>query len=450
MDTDPDVETSAGIAPIITAINIDSQGKFAGDNISIIATVNDPDNDITAYDWYVSDGSFVNVTDKNVTWTTPDSGGIHTVSLTVTDSKGNSDTSSQTIDLEESTGTFQKFLSATYRRLYSESDMIVIDDYIYYYSAEDTGTGTSYRLKKIGLDGHEIWSKTYANFSTDWREISRILKTNDGNMILGVEGAIIKVDTEGNILWNFPKQNLYRFIELDNGNYFFIGAMIDNGGKPSYHILTPHGSLVEEGIFEFNYDVGFYDIVEGTSSNTFFVLAYVFNPDSPNTHSEIFEIDSSGNVLNAYDFPYNPRTNGRLFKESDGTYSAFFSNSVNTERQIDWINISDNGNIISSNTYSFNDYTEAFDIDQIANGGYLIAGASGTGSNSANSLIFKTNVSGEVVWNFSYGDTTDKLNFASSILELTTGHILISGSSYDFNESKIKNYLFRHNADGSL
>jgi len=446
----PDDEPAQGTNPSISSIHIESQGKFAGDDFSIIASVSDPDNDINDYEWSVSGGSFIKVTEENITWSSPEISGTYTINLTVTDAEGHSDSKSKIIDLEENSGTFQKFISATYRRLYSENDMIVIDDFIYYYSAEDTGTGTSYRLKKIGLDGNEIWTKSYAIFNTDWREISRILKTPDGNLILGIDGAIIKVDTDGNILWNYPNQNLYRFVALENGNYFFIGSMLDIEWKASFHILTPDGVLVDEGTIETNYDMALFDVVEGPSANTFFILAKVTNPDSPDNFSEVLHVDSSGNILNAYGFPFNSRTNGRLFKEADGSYSAFFSTYVDTNYRINRIHISNTGNLIINNSYIFNNYTEAFDVEQLANGGYLIAGTSGTGSNSSNSLIFRTDQSGEVVWDFKFGDNTDKLNFASSILELDNGQILVSGTTYDFNISRLKNYLYLYNEDGSL
>jgi len=193
-----------------------------------------------------------------------------------------------------------------------------------------------------------------------------------------------------------------------------------------------------------------FDVVEGPSANTFFILAKVTNPDSPDNFSEVLHVDSSGNILNAYGFPFNSRTNGRLFKEADGSYSAFFSTYVDTNYRINRIHISNTGNLIINNSYIFNNYTEAFDVEQLANGGYLIAGTSGTGSNSSNSLIFRTDQSGEVVWDFKFGDNTDKLNFASSILELDNGQILVSGTTYDFNISRLKNYLYLYNEDGSL
>lgn len=443
-----------GSAPIISSIFIDVNGKFAGDEISITATVDDPDNDIISYDWTVSGGKFSKVSNTNIKWLSPGNTGSYIIKLVITDSNNNVTSRTESIDLNLGPETFQKFVDASYSRGYSESEIVNIGSYIYFYSSESIGqSGTSYRLKKINQNGIELWTKVFGNFPNSNKRLIGMRKTPDGNLILGVSGAIIKVNTEGDILWTFNNQNLRNFVEMDNGNYFFIGAIFENEWKPAYHILTPEGVLVDEGIIKTNYSIyGLFDVVTGPNPNTFFVLARVSNPQNPDNISEILHINSTGVILNAFGFPYNPRTKGRLFRDFDGSYSAFYTTSYGFDKRINRINFTSNGVLLSDITYSFAQINSALDVEPLSQGGYLIAGTFGSNTSLSKSFILRTNQAGDIEWKVEYGTNSDLMDFTSSVLELEDGKIMASGSIYrpEISTNPVQVYLHKYHANGSL
>lgn len=448
-----DVTEQLNSAPVISSIFIDTDGKFAGDDISINAIVEDQDNDIVSYEWTVSTGSFDIISDTNIVWNSPLSEGVYNVSLKVTDSKNNTDVLSEEVSIDLSINTFQNLIDATYFRLFSESETVVINGYIYYYSAESIGTnGTAYRLKKIDQEGNVIWTNTYDEFPDSPRRISGMYKTPDNKLILKVGDGIIKVGTEGEVLWNFNDQNLRRFVEMENGNYFMLGSTYTTEWIPSYTILSPDGVLVKQGIIEAGYDIrSTYDIAIGPEPNTFFVLALVNNPETPITNNlEILRINSSGELLEAFDFRYAPGIKGRLFREDDGSYSAFYSPEIDFSNQINRIHITSTGSLIDKNTYTFENYNYAIDVERLAQGGYLIAGAFGTRFTNARSLFFRINQSGAIEWQKEYGMNTDVMDFASSILELEDGKIVVTGSVWLGSPNSVSSYIHKYNSDGSL
>ncbi len=439
--------------PVISSIFIDADGKFAGDDISINAIVEDQDNDIASYEWSVSTGSFDIKSDTNIIWNSPLSEGEYTITLKVTDSKNNVDVLSQEVSLDLSVNTFQNLIDATYFRLFSESQTVAINGYIYYYSAESIGAyGTAYRLKKIDQEGNEIWTNTYDEFPSSTIKIGGMYKTPDNNIILKVGDGIIKVDSEGEILWHFDDQSLRRFVEMENGNYFMLGSTYTTEWIPSYTILSPDGALVKQGIIEAGYDIrSTYDIAIGPEPNTFFVLALVNNPETPIINNfEIIHINSSGVLLEAFDFPDGPGIKGRLFREDDGSYSAFYSPEIGFSNQINRIHITSTGSLINENTYTFDNYNYAIDVERLAQGGYLIAGAFGSRYFNARSLFFRINQSGAIEWQKEFGTNTDVMDFASSILELEDGKIIVTGSVWLGSPNSVSSYMHKYNSDGSL
>lgn len=450
------IEESKGKPPVILSLEANLEGKFAGDEITIVATTSDPDMDIKNYDWTVSEGSFEKVSDTKITWNSPQSENNHTIELTVTDSEDHRTTDSLEISLEIKQQTFQKIIDASYNFHHSSSNIVVIDDFVYFYSSERNGFGSARRLKKFDLDGNEIWTKTYENTPDKRLSIGKdLFKTPDNNLMVGIYGETLKIDTDGNILWSFPNGNIYNFEETENGNYLFTGSKDIGGWKPHYFLISPNGELIREGVIEKpNYDIyGVYSIVKGPTANTYFVLAGISDPEHPEIQSEVLHIDSDGAILSTtIRFEYVPRFLSRLFKETDGSYTFFFNPEENSRLPITQINFSDSGEILSTNDHSFDNTTRAYDIEQLKEGGYLLAGLFGPNEGGTKSLIFKTTISGDIEWNIEFGDYTFAADFAYSIQELNNGQFLVSGSTLvrTVVDDPLKVYLHKYNVDGSL
>jgi hypothetical protein len=451
-------EENAGSPPVISSLSIDINNHFAGDELIINATVNDIDKDIISYDWTVSEGSFEKISNFNIKWKSPEKEDTYTITLKVTDSKNHTTSKSESIELNERPDTFQKIINAHYFRLFSDSRIEEIDGFLYYYSGETGSTqsnGNYFKLKKIDLKGNEIWTKTYATFLGAYtKNIDVMFKTSDGNLILGTYDEIIKVNTEGEILWTYSDPNIRKFIELDNGNYLFLSSITyDNWIWHTMLVtLTPDGVEVEKKIIELEKIRSSVDIAKGTEPNSYFILSWVSNPDSPENISEILHINSAGEITDIIGFPYNSRGNGRLFREENGTYTAFFSTEFGFEKKINKVNFDTSGSQIDDISYSFEKNNNIRHVEKLSTGGYLIAGAFGNSTGSSRSLMFKINEDGDVSWQKEFGKNSNLMDFSSCIIELEDGKIMVSGSTFNSDVSvfRVQAYLHKYNSDGSL
>lgn len=82
--------------PTITALNL-PDSVVAGNDETFSCTASDPDSEPLAYNWTCSSGLLQSATGTAVNWTAPDSSGSATVTVTVQDSSGASDTMSGTL-----------------------------------------------------------------------------------------------------------------------------------------------------------------------------------------------------------------------------------------------------------------------------------------------------------------------------------------------------------------
>ncbi|MBM3331972.1 hypothetical protein FJY68_09010 [candidate division WOR-3 bacterium] len=83
-------------APTITSLDVpDTIDASVDATLNCIAT--DPDSTALAYNWTSTGGTFISTTGATVEWTAPESSGSATITVTVLDDSGASDTSSATV-----------------------------------------------------------------------------------------------------------------------------------------------------------------------------------------------------------------------------------------------------------------------------------------------------------------------------------------------------------------
>ncbi len=89
-------KTTPNQAPTITALNL-PDSVVAGNDETFSCTASDPDGQSLAYQWTCSSGLLQSATGSAVVWTAPDSSGTATITVTVMDDSGASDTMSGTV-----------------------------------------------------------------------------------------------------------------------------------------------------------------------------------------------------------------------------------------------------------------------------------------------------------------------------------------------------------------
>ncbi|MBX2827513.1 MAG: PKD domain-containing protein [Flavobacteriaceae bacterium] len=448
---DPD-QNDPGSAPEITSLVIESEGKMAGDEITVRATVSDPDNDITSYDWTVAAGTYEVVSNTEIAWMSPGNPGDYEIALQVTDADGNSDNRSQQTSLTLGTANFQNFIDANYVRLYSRNYVATYENHIYFYSAEVVTDNTwEYSLRKFDLDGNLIWRRGYLE-TTSFSNGRPISITSDGNIIMTFKDSITKVNTDGDIVWQLPTDQYWRFNELENGNYFFA-SKTGTPYEPRFLVVSSNGMLVNSGLIEVEeFTRWFADIAPGPQPNTSYLLVRA-DGDTSDIRTLVLHMDGNGQILDSFQLPYLWLYYGCLFANGDDTYTAFLTDTDEGRTKIHKVVFNTNGEVLDDIAYSWNNYQEVSDVYRTLDGGFLVAGEVGASDNDTRSLMFKIDTNGTLEWNNFYGDYSSQMDKASGILELPNGKVVVSGSTFipgGPGGGQVKSYLHKYNPDGSL
>jgi parallel beta-helix repeat protein len=105
------------------------------------------------------------------------------------------------------------------------------------------------------------------------------------------------------------------------------------------------------------------------------------------------------------------------------------------------------GNEKWSKTYGGTDYDSASSVRQTSDGGYIIAGSTGSfGAGAWDAWLVKTDASGNMLWNKTYGGAD--YDGASSAVQTSDGGYAFAGYTYSFSGGSYDLWLVKTNATG--
>jgi hypothetical protein len=278
--------------------------------------------------------------------------------------------------------------------------------------------GADYWIVKLDSTGNIIWQKSLGGSGTD--VANSIRKTSDGGYIIagesesnngdvtvnlgGIDAWIVKLDSAGNITWqksfggvSVDKVNSIQ--QTSDGGYIFAGYTASINGNVNYWIvkLDIFGNMTWQKSFGgFGSDQA--TSIEQTFDEGYIVAGYSYsnNGDVSGNHGSsdiwIVKIDATGNLI----------------------WQKSFGGSGNERTQFDY--------------YGF------LPIKQTLDGGYIIAGSSTsndgdvTGNHGYSDFwIVKIDPTGNITWQKSLGCTYD--DYASSVQQISNGGYIIAGES---------------------
>lgn len=214
---------------------------------------------------------------------------------------------------------------------------IIATDSMYYVAGNtyDTLHGYSINrgmLMKIDTNGNKVWGKVYGDtIRTALTLSNNMIITNQGDLAMvgkhSYEGAgcLLLINFDGNIILNksyygsLPDTTVYlnKVIQDSNNNFYLLGNLYDYYGDDN-GLLIKTDSLGNE-LWRRTYSNPPYnrclssDIVD--IGNNEYIITYNVSENEYHSFSYkdgtwIFKIDSSGNILNEYETPYNRWVSG--------------------------------------------------------------------------------------------------------------------------------------------
>jgi uncharacterized delta-60 repeat protein len=145
------------------------------------------------------------------------------------------------------------------------------------------------------------------------------------------------------------------------------------------------------------------------------------------------------------DFAYSIR------QTSDGGYIvAGKTGSFGAGHGDIWVlKLNASGDVVWQKTYGGRDYEEAYSIQQTTDGGYIVSGRTGSfGAGHADIWVLKLNASGDVVWQKTYGGRDYEEAF--SIQQTTDGGYIVAGVTGSFGAGEDDIWVLKLNARGDV
>jgi len=307
-----------------------------------------------------------------------------------------------------------------------------------------------------------IWQKTFGGTGSDYAY--SIQQTTDGGYIVagntysfgnGGDVYILKLKSDGSLDWyeTYGGSNYdyaYSIQQTTDGGYIVAGRTDSFGNSCDVYILK----LKSDGSLDW------YETYGGSNND----YAYSIQQVADGGYIVAGRTDSFGNYVDAY----------ILKLQSDGSldwYETYGGSDYDGARSIQ--QVADGGYIVAGDTRSFgagwsdayilklksdgsldwektyggSGYDEAYSIQQVADGGYIVAGETDSFGNSGDAYILKLQSDGSLDWYETYGGSDD--DDAWSIQQTTDGGYIVVGNTNSSGTGDDA-YILKLKSDGSL
>ena len=199
------------------------------------------------------------------------------------------------------------------------------------------------------------------------------------------------------------------------------------------------------------FDNGYYDYasaVRQTADGGFIITGGVSPTFKGDRNALLIKTDSNGSLQwqqfyggNDFDYGY------AVVEASGGGYAmaGITRSRGNGSGDIYLVRTDEGGNVLWEKTFGGSGYEEGRALLQASDGGFIIAGATGTRNNGSDIYLVRTDVDGGVVWERTYGGTYDDL--AISVEHTRDGGYIIGGY-YGTGKDSGEGYLLKVDAWG--
>jgi hypothetical protein len=300
-------------------------------------------------------------------------------------------------------------------------------------------------LVKTDASGNVEWNQTYGGTSDDARSTT-LVQTGDGGYALAgfkrsratlnVDFWFVKTDASGNIEWNQtyggPKDdNAFALVQTTDGGYALAGltSSFGSGGSDFWLVKTD-----ASGNMQWNRTYGgpgmdvCYAMVQ-TSDGGYALAGYTGSFGAGGYDFLLVKTDASGNMMwnQTYDKSDDDEA-WALVQTADGGYAlAGYTGSYATGDEDYWLVKTDaNGNAQWNETYGGPGIDNAGALVQTPDGGYMLAGASDSwGSRNYEAWLVKTDASGNEQWNETIGGSY--ADFSQALVHTRDGGYAFAG-----------------------
>lgn len=234
--------------------------------------------------------------------------------------------------------------------------------------------------------GNRVWQRFYreANLTS----FTTCVLVDSENCLIGAEQSVIKIDANGEIIWNRRYDNLEsvsRILKLPNG-HFVLGGITSTLGGGSLAIYASEidsgGGLVWENAYVNNHMSASAGLVRTTDGGYCLAGTSRYSDVPSDTYVNLTRIDSTGHLLwqRVYDEYPHGDTFSDIVQTSDGGFAAAGDgSSMNHEIDFYLLRVDSVGVPQWRAAYGTDDIDYCSSVLLMADGGYVLGGARGWG-----------------------------------------------------------------------
>jgi hypothetical protein len=270
------------------------------------------------------------------------------------------------------------------------------------------GNGNQVYLIKTNALGDTLWTKTYGG-AGDEVGLSVQQTSDTGYIVAGTSNSfgkrtqvyLIKTNSAGNTLWTRT-----------------FGGVGEDQGWPVQK-TTDNGYIVTGGTKSFGNGYQVY----------------------------LIKTNASGATLWSRTYGGRGTEWGHSVQQTlDGGYIvAGYTTSFGKGEQVYVIKTNAHGDTLWTRTYGGTGSDHGWSVQQTSDGGYIVAGKTGSFVNAGQVYLIKTNASGDTLWSKTYGETGDDAGHA--VQQTTDGGYIVAGWTYSFGNGN-QVYLIKTDKNG--
>ena len=304
-------------------------------------------------------------------------------------------------------------------------------------------------LIKIDSFGNMEWNRTYGKKGIGGDFANSLVETSDGGYALAgatnsfgsgsYDFYLVRTDGAGNMLWNqtFGGSKIDQasaIVQTSDGGFALAGYTQSFSSEYYDFWLIKIDSF---GNMEWNRTYGeegmsYASSLIKTSDGGFALGGEAFSEDGQFDFGMV-KTDKDGDVewTKTYGGEKWDRASS-LVETSDGGFAlAGRTNSFGSGAYDFWLVRTDaNGNMQWNKTYGGSDWDEAYSLVETSDGGFALAGETTVGAGNYDSWLVKTDGTGNMEWNQTYGGTEN--DRANSLVETSDGGYALAGRTKSF------------------
>jgi len=313
--------------------------------------------------------------------------------------------------------------------------------------------------------GDTLWTRTYGGSYNEYGY--SVQQTSDGGYVIaggtGSFGAgwadvyLLKTDSSGDTLWTrtyggSDSDNGRSVQQTSDGGYIVAGETYSFGaGESDVWLLKTDSS--GDTLWTRTYGGSGYDgghSVQQTSDGGYIITGYTGSFGAGYEDVYLLKADSSGDTLWTRTYGGSDYDRGYSVQQtSDGGYIiAGYTGSFGAGYEDVYLLKADSSaDTLWTRTYGGSDWDGGYSVQQTSDGGYIIAAYTESfGAGSADVYLLKTDSSGDTLWTRTYGGSY--WDEGNSVQQTFDGGYIITGYTGSFGAGSRDVYLLKTDSSG--